>query len=131
MLMQLLDGTNVDSSELTLNPATYHVYWDSGAAGLLDVTNTMTRAQKQQLPGFDVSIDNLRLSNEAHGGSNRPLPTNTLGILGSQLYNDPFGAPIDQAGRILGGAGSAITGNLLKNTGLQALLLYGAIGLGI
>jgi len=134
MTITLLDGTQVDTSNLTWNQSSYHVFWDSGAGGQVDVTNTMTRAQKlATFPGFDNATDNLRVYNESKGGSgpSAPLPTNTASILVSQLYNDPFSAPINQAGQILGKAGETAAKQITTNAGLDLVLILGAAAVGI
>lgn len=115
MTFTLLDGTIVGSDEVRLNPSNYHVYWDSGAGGQIDITNLMTRQQKYQaFAHFDEKIDNLRIYNEGLGtktspltgrvGPIDPLTTNVTGIFTRQIFTDPLAAPADAATKVMGAA---------------------------
>lgn len=127
MVITLLDGTLVETSDVRFEPSTHHFYWDSGAAGWLDVTNTMTRAQKLMWPDFDPQKDNLRLFTQAHPSANPVSSTSPTAIFFDQIYNEPLRAPIEQAERVVQSTGDAIS----KATGIQALLVMGAIGIGL
>jgi hypothetical protein len=114
--MNLLNGATVNLSDIKFElPDKYGL---NTGTGVTDITNLLSETQKTQLQRY------------WHDTGTPPLPTGTIGIFFTQLYNDPLGAPIDQAGKILGGTGEAIT-NQLVNPKVQQFILWGGIALAI
>lgn len=133
MVIQLLDGRVVDTEDVSFNASNYHFYWDSGAAGNIDITNTMSRAQKQDnFRNFDPKVDNDRVYVEnyvrTHGKA--PLPpgsTSTMMLFAQQLYNEPLRAPIEQLNTVINNTGKALS----EATGIQTVAVMLAIGAGL
>ncbi len=101
MIIELLDGTTVNSDDLTLDRKTYHVFF----AGVEDVTDLVKFNDKARIfPNFDrekalqlASDDRIR----AQGGNVTPVgSTSTLGNFVTQIFNEPFKAPLESANRL-------------------------------
>lgn len=97
MIVTLTNGDQVDSSGLTFNPGSYHVFW-----GTFDVTKIMRQNDKVQVfPGFSRELDNVRASDEhtiEQGGTPATVgSTSTWDIFWHQIATDPLGAPLDAA----------------------------------
>lgn len=124
MIVTLLDGRTADSSELTFNSETYHVYWNGE-----DVTNNMRQYDKRQIwPDFDQSIDNERAYAEKyfreHG--TQPPPTgssSTFVNFWQQIINDPLQAPLETL--------DATAAKLTSNTTIKTLLWIGGIAVAL
>lgn len=94
MIIQLMNGQSADTADIKFDSKSYHFTWDTGS-GVVDVTDVMTRAQKQFWPNFDPISDNYRLSNQritSQGGSvTVATPTGSQTIPGSALPIGPVG----------------------------------------
>jgi len=65
-MINLLDGTQVPYGDITFDTVSYHfTYHPTDGSPMVDITNTMTRADKLTFPSFDPVKDNNRLSYEA------------------------------------------------------------------
>jgi hypothetical protein len=87
----LLSGLTVPLIYVTFDPSTYHFYYLSKGVPKIDVTNDMTREQKQLFAGFDPAQDNIRMSNIGRTGQDRitaPLNTNTAGLFVDNVAKD-------------------------------------------
>lgn len=110
MIIELTDGTTVDSSELSLDRKSYHVFF----AGTEDVTDLMRQYDKVRVfSNFDRDRDNNRASDEnriAHGQAPVVVGSTSLwGNFATQIVTDPFSAPLEAADRL----GNKISGNSL------------------
>lgn len=123
--MRLLNGTSVPDDAVTFDYSTYHLFY-----GDSDITNLVSRTEKIRLiPNFDIEKDNYRLSVEkpvSGGGRDataadlEDLEDNTAVILGDQLLNDPFSAPLESANRL--------AEKFLALPGLKKLMIVAAVG---
>lgn len=103
--VNLLDGTSIPYASITFDASTYHFYAAQDGGGTpLDITSTLTRADKLTFPGFDPAKDNNRLSYDAgrtqtvdQAGISPldPLPTAVLPIFAQNVEStvqNPFGS---------------------------------------
>jgi hypothetical protein len=94
MIIELLDKRRVDSSQLSIDWETYHVFLDNKE----DVTRNVRQNDKVAIfPGFDRETDNLRAYNEKNGGTGpvEGLDESTVSIFVDQMLNDPLAAPLE------------------------------------
>jgi hypothetical protein len=110
MIIELTDGTTVDSAELSLDRKSYHVFF----AGTEDVTDLMRQYDKvRTFSNFDRDRDNNRASDEnriAHGQAPVVVGSTSLwGNFATQIVTDPFSAPLEAADRL----GNKISANTL------------------
>lgn len=99
MLVDLLDGRSIESSNLRLNEDNYSVSIVSTGE---DVTNNLRQNDKAQIfAGFDRAKDNLRSYVEQyrreHNGAT-PAPTGDTSLWGNfwtQITTEPLRAPLD------------------------------------
>lgn len=74
--------------------------------------------------GDNVELNSVLASARGDGGVR---DASTASNLAKQLYNDPFAAPIEQASKILDGAGKAIGDAVKKASGNFGLWIVGGI----
>jgi hypothetical protein len=124
MIVTLLDGRTVDSSELVFHPDTYHVFFNGE-----DVTNNMRQYDKRQIwPDFDQSVDNERAYAERyfreHG--TQPPPTgssSTFVNFWQQIATDPLAAPLETL--------DATTSKLWENKTVKTVIIIAGIGVAL
>jgi hypothetical protein len=119
-MITLINGRNVEETDLVFNEKTYHFTQRSTGA---DVTNEIRRADKLALVrGFDVGRENNRLSSEKSGAPDlEPRETNVFKIFGQQILDDPLDAPLETL--------DAGVNKVLKSSGIQTILVVAALGI--
>lgn len=120
MIIYFLDGTEVSSSDLTLDWSSYRVW-----LGTENVTNEIRQSDKVKIwPGFSREKDNLRAHAEQQARRGEPVTptgsTSTWDIFWNQIITDPLEAPLDYAD-------DKITGRLFASTTVRLLLIGGAV----
>lgn len=91
-----------------------------------DVANqTAAAANNGDQPGISAILGSAIPLGQPGGGSIQPdLDESTSDALWSQLYNDPLGAPIEQANKILTSTGNTVA----SSTGITKLLVIAGVG---
>lgn len=121
MIVTLIDGTRVESSELTLNQSTYHVFW-----GTVDITANMRQNDKVLVfPNFSRATDNNRASDESPYHPPTVVgSTSTAAIFWNQIIHEPLKAPFEAASAGLKQVWATPFGKLVLIGGGIALALY-------
>lgn len=104
MYVTLLNGDTVDSKDVSFDPGSYHF-----TANGNDITDQLYQADKRVLGGsaYDVTKDDIRLSNEAHPGLNQAGSTSTVdNFLGN------MDSSISSIGTTISGIGTSSTATL-------------------
>lgn len=116
MTITLLNGDTLDDSDISFDSSS-QAFIDNQTGA--DIGDKMLFVDKRRIGG-DAWNSNAYLDlnyrkhyQETHDGADPggPKETNTAVILAEQLYNDPLGAPIDQAGKIFNNSFKALARN--------------------
>lgn len=115
MYVTLLSGEQVDSKDVSFDPGSYHF-----TANGEDITDQLYQADKRVLGGdaYDVTKDDIRLSNEKHPGLNQAGSTSTV-----ENFLGNMDASISSIGTTISGIGTSSTSVLTP----IALIIVGAI----
>lgn len=123
----LIDGRTVSRDNIRFEPSSQRFYLEVPGLTSEDITSDVYRADKNTFSGFDVELDNIRLSNErATGVINTgeipgPLNDSTASIFLQQITTDPLAAPLET----LDNTAKQIFGSF----GIQTILIVAAIAL--
>jgi len=115
----LMDGRRVNIEDLDFDVDTHRFFWNGQ-----DVTNLVKRTDKKRFPGFDESIENLRIYKEQHPGVPETGSTSILGNFVHQIVTDPLDAPLEALQRGVGNALETTTGKVVI-----ALVFVGVIAI--
>lgn len=122
MLITLLDGSKIESGDLSLDRGTYQVW----AFGVEEVTDLMRQADKLRVfPGFDREKDNARASDDARRAAGQaPIrygSTSLIGNFTTQILTKPLDAPLE--------ALDNTTKKIFKSTGVRVLIALAVVAL--
>jgi hypothetical protein len=116
--------SNIFASDPSIDPAADY-------AGIFSNAGLQTAIGTDGMP-FNIAPGNpdaaTQLARLNADLSTPALDTSTLDIFGSQLYNDPFGAPIAQADTIVNNTGSALKSAAGNTVGQIENSLVGGYG---
>ena len=119
----LIDGRRVNTDDVVFDERSYRFTWRGQ-----DVTNQIRQTDKiTNWRSFDRAKDNLRASDEKYfretGRQQAPTgSTSTAGLFMTQVFTEPFKAPIEAAQR-----GTEAIGGFKGMAAIGGLLLVGLI----
>jgi len=126
MMIQLLDGRQVDKSSVFFDDSNYS--FKLGGTGE-DITRLIRAIDKQTFAGFDQTVYNeivyVQHYQATHSGA---LPagvgsTSTWGNFVNQLVTDPLAAPLQTF--------DSAVNQIFSSTGVKSLLILAAVAAGI
>ena len=113
MIISLLDGTLVDSTDINLAPDNIHFNQISSGE---DITFLMKVADKKSFPLFDLTKSNSQIY-----AKTPPAPTDgTFSIMADQLLTNPLGAPVEALNKGVS--------QIFDSSGVQKLILFAVVG---
>lgn len=131
MTITLLDGTQVDTGNVSFNPVTYDFTLNSDGE---DLTNLITVSDKRaNWPNFDITAWNNMVYNQIYAQQNEgaaPPPvgsTSTLVNFTDQILTDPLAAPLSALNTGLGQIFSTSGVWVLIALGIGGLLIFNSL----
>jgi hypothetical protein len=129
MIIRMLDGREIDESELVFDPSTYKV---TSAVNGENLTNNIRQSDKARvIPDFDKATDNERAYAEKwfRGHGTQPPPpgsTSTMKIFLQQILTEPLQAPLESLNsQIEQATAKNPTVKILVGLAIAALVIYG------
>jgi hypothetical protein len=129
MIIRMLDGREIDESELVFDPSTYKV---TSAVNGENLTNNIRQSDKARvIPDFDKATDNERAYAEKwfrEHGTQPPPPgsTSTMKIFLQQILTEPLQAPLESLNsQIEQATAKNPTVKILVGLAIAALVIYG------